>query len=144
MPTSNGCPYISSHWSHHEAKEETETCRMNQSSSLLIFHVSPPKKKQPQNKSMQLFLAQLQRVVESVGQPSLHLLYRMVLPLGASSVFHHRAVCSGLSHQLMRSRRVRQDVIAGSECGRNSLRGTRMQARLRRIRLGVARSGGSD
>lgn len=103
----------------------------------------PPKKKQPQNKSMQLFLAQL-RVVESVGQPSLHLLYRMVLPLGASSVFHHRAVCSGLSHQLMRSRRMRQDVIAGSECGRNSLRGTRMQARLRRIRLGVARSGGSD
>lgn len=83
---------------------------------------------------MQLFLAQLQRVVESVGEPSLHLLYRMVLPLGASSVFHRGAVCNGVSHQLMRSRRMQQDVIAGSECGRNSLRGTRMQARLRRIR----------
>lgn len=43
---------------------------------------------------MQLFLAQLQRVVESVGQPSLHLLYRTVLPLGASSVFHHGVLCA--------------------------------------------------
>lgn len=72
--------------------------------------------------------------MESVGQPSLHLLYWMVLPLGASSVFHHGAVCSGLSHQLMRRRRMQQDVIAGSECGRNSLGGTGMRARLRRIR----------
>lgn len=57
------------------------------------------------------FSCAVQRVVESVGQASLHLLDWMVLPLGASSVFHHGALCSGVSHQLMRSR-MQQDAIA--------------------------------
>lgn len=53
--------------------------------------------------------------------------------LWAPPVFHQGALCSGVSPQLMRSP-MQQDVIAGSQCGRNSLPGTCMQRRLWRLR----------
>lgn len=107
-----------------------ETCRGYQGSFVLSWTSSLKNKKM--KKSLQLFVTQhMVRGTLFFRRPPVF--YTGRSSLWAPPVFHQGALRCGVSPQLMRSP-MQQDVIAGSQCGRNSLPGICTQARLRRVR----------